>query len=61
MTMRTYIRRWWLNDPTVYPCPTCGCPLQAPPRRRMADAVKAHFETVHPGLQVAAVDTSGAS
>lgn len=49
MTLRTYIRRWWVNDPNVVPCPSCGCPLQTPARQTFTDVLTAHFDVVHPG------------
>lgn len=59
--MRAYIRRWWIDDPSVVPCPRCGCPLQTPRRTPMADTLAAHYETVHPGIPVAVVPAGGAS
>jgi hypothetical protein len=50
MTLRAYVRCWWVNDPAVTPCPACGCPIQAPPRTSMASAMRAHYDVVHSGL-----------
>lgn len=61
MTLRTWINRWWVNDPNVTPCPKCGCPLQAPPRRSVGAVVAEHYGVVHPGVAMAVMPVGGAS
>lgn len=61
MTLRGYVLSWWTNDPNVHPCPKCGCPLQAPPRRTVASVITEHYEVVHPGVAVIINTPVGAS
>jgi hypothetical protein len=61
VTLRTWINCWWTDDPDVHPCPKCGCPLQAPPRRSVAATIAEHYSVVHPGDPVAVVPAGGVS
>lgn len=39
---------WWSDDPSVKPCPCCGCPIQRSSTGTVLDGLRAHFSYVHP-------------
>lgn len=49
-------RTWWIGDPDVVPCPSCGCPLQRTPNGTLDDAKALHFATVHNGRRPASLE-----
>lgn len=40
------------REPGVVQCPLCGCPVQRTAQGNLADGLRAHFKTVHPGRVV---------
>jgi hypothetical protein len=47
---------WWANDPKVWPCFVCGCPLQDGPNK---DGFMKHHEVVHPERKAGTDDRVG--
>lgn len=43
---------WWTGDPKVIACEACGCPIQRTLKGTVADGLRAHVKTVHPGFKV---------
>lgn len=60
MTLRTYVRRWWLSDPQVVACDQCGCPIQATSGGTTLDGMRAHYKVVHPGTALVEAADRGA-
>lgn len=39
---------WWGPDPSIRPCPLCGCPIQRSSTGSVQDGLAAHMTYLHP-------------